>query len=86
MSFQNEESSIGLDLCNALLKLNEKLGLTNFKLSVRYSEPKSGPNGEKPVKARRWDKNYLQEELYPLKGKISRVWVCGPPLMNQSFD
>ena len=86
MSFQNEESAIGLDLCHALLELNKKLRLKNFKLVVRYSEPKKEPGSDKLIKPRRWDKTYIAEELYPLRGKMSRIWVCGPPVMNQCFD
>ena len=86
VSFQNEQSAIGMDLCHALLDLNRKLRLNNFKLVVRYSEPKKDPGSDKTVRPRRWDKSYIQEELYPLKGKISRIWVCGPPVMNQCFD
>ena len=82
VSFQNEENSIGLELCNALVELNKKLNIDNFKLVVRYSEPKKDPNTEEVVKPRRWDKNYIHEELYPLRGKIARIWVCGPPVMN----
>ena len=85
-SFQNEENSIGLDLCQALLDLNQKLKLRNFKLTVRYSEPKKDEKTDQVVKPRRWDKSYIQEELYPLKGRIARIWVCGPPVMNQIFD
>ena len=46
VSFQNEENSIGLDLCQALLDLNKKLRLKNFKLVVRYSEPKKDPESD----------------------------------------
>lgn len=82
----NEQNSIGLELCNALLALNKKLNINNFKLTVRYSEPKKKEGTEEVVRPRRWDKNYIAEELLPLKGKISRIWVCGPPVMNQCFD
>ena len=29
---------------------------------------------------------YIDEELYPLRDQIQKVWVCGPPAMNQNFD
>jgi hypothetical protein len=49
-SFRSEESSIGVDLCNKLVKLNEKLGLNNFKFILRLAE---GPKtSERPS---RWD-------------------------------
>jgi hypothetical protein len=36
-SFRSEESSKGVDLCNRLVKLNEKLGLKNFKFICRFA-------------------------------------------------
>jgi len=59
VSFQNEQSAIGLDLVNALLDLNKKLRLNNFKFTVRYSEPKKDPDSEKMIRPRRWDKAYI---------------------------
>ena len=36
----------------------------------------------------RWDKNWLLEELTQLKklGNVAKVFVCGAPIMNQTFD
>ena len=61
--------------------MNEKLGITNFKFILRLSETE--PGTEKP---RRWDADYIKDELTPLAGQMKRVWVCGPPIMNQNFD
>ena len=37
-SFRSEESAIGVELCNKLVALNEKLGKTNFKFVLRLAE------------------------------------------------
>jgi len=36
----------------------------------------------------RWDKNWLLEELTTLNrlSGVVKVFVCGPPIMNQTFD
>lgn len=60
--------------------------MNNFKLTVRYSEPKKDKDSDELIRPRRWDKNYIAEELYPNRGKMARIWVCGPPVMNQIFD
>lgn len=58
VSFQNREQSIGLDICEALVKINQKLGLNNFKLTVRLSEV---PKGQPP--AGRWSPEYIESEM-----------------------
>ena len=59
--------------------VNKKLGLINFKAIVRLSKT----DGEKLP---RWTPNYIEEELAPLSGQMKRVWVCGPPSVNEIFD
>ena len=66
-------------MIEALEQVNKKLGLTNFKAVVRLSETQ-GP------KLPRWTPKYIKQELMPLAGKIRRVWVCGPPAVNEMFD
>ena len=34
----------------------------------------------------RWNEKFIDKQLQSDKGQISRVWVCGPPKMNQEFD
>ena len=35
----------------------------------------------------RWDENFIHQEITKLGGKnIKKVWVCGPPVMNETFD
>ena len=52
----------GLDLCEALVKVNRKLGFRNFKLQVRVSQRHDGG------KDRTWDYKYLEENLLPYTG------------------
>jgi hypothetical protein len=42
--------------------------------------------GDQKDKGPRWDQKFLSQELSPLKGKVSKVIVCGSPLMNEIFD
>lgn len=62
-----------------LEQVNTKLGLTNFKAIVRLSVTE-GP------KLPRWTPAYVEEQLKPMAGNIKRVWVCGPPAVNEMFD
>ena len=57
-----------------------KLNLTNFKATVRLAK---SDGASKPP---RWNTEFIEEQLMPHEGKIERVWVCGPPAMNQLFD
>ena len=34
----------------------------------------------------RWTPEYIDQELTPHASKIEKVWVCGPPVMNEMFD
>lgn len=79
VSFADKESAIGLDIIEKLETLNRQLKLTNFKATVRLS------NGEGKQK-QRWDQNYIRKEMMPYAGKIQKVWVCGPPMLNETFD
>ena len=81
VAFQDRKQSIGLDLIEALEKVNEKLGLNNFKVIVRLSDPDKGEE-KKP----RWTPNYIEKELSQYEGKLRKVWVCGPPAVNEMFD
>ena len=71
VSFKNQDEAIGLDICEKLRDLSP-----NFKLTVRW-----GGSG-----ALRWGHSYLEQELSAVDGELKRIWVCGPPSMNQAFD
>lgn len=75
------DSSIGIQLCEALERINERFHYKNFKLTIRLSEDIYAK--KKPA---RWDEKFIDAELTPLAGKIKKVWVCGPPILNQTFD
>jgi NAD(P)H-flavin reductase len=93
ISFVNRDEAIGLDLCEALLELNKAKGIENFTLTVRLSEQKDGA-----PRAVRWNKDYIMPILKsieagtfgfsqtPVKTKIKKIYVCGPPMMNEAFD
>ena len=74
---------MGMDLCMKLMEMNKKLNIENFNLIVRLSEGKYGADGVKP---QRWSKDTIRDQLIPYAGKLSKVWVCGPPILNQTFD
>lgn len=66
------------------MQLNQKLGLDNFKFELRLAEGKHLEGQQRPP---RWDEAYMKKELFNFgHGKITRVWVCGAPIMNQVFD
>lgn len=75
-SFPNEQESIGLDLCRGLADLCEKTGNKNFEFHCRFSK----------YTKERWDKKFLEESLSKQGTNLKRIWVCGPPMMNESFD
>ena len=89
VSFQNQESSIGLDLCTKLMKMNKQFGIDNFKLTVRLSDGADDEidedSGVEYLK-RRWNKDFIDERVSEHSGEIKRIWVCGPPIMNETFD
>lgn len=81
VAFASREESIGLDVLEALEKLNAKIGKTNFILNVRLSKV-DNPADKKP----RWDEKFIESELTPHANKIRKIWICGPPVMNELFD
>lgn len=51
--------------------------LNNFELITRFSDGIS----------ERWDHEFIKRSLdIQQKEKIKKIWVCGPPLMNETFD
>ena len=80
VSMLSMDAEIGLNICEALEKVNRKLGETNFKLTVRISKRWDGLRGQV------WDEAFVEENLTPYAGKIKKVWVSGPPIMNETLD
>lgn len=99
VSFVNRDEAIGLDLCEALVDLNKRKGINNFTLTLRISEQKEGvPRAVRWDKSYILPKlkeieegNFDNIEVEKVKkgGKtfqIKKVFVCGPPMMNEVFD
>jgi len=80
VSMLSMDSEIGLNICEALDKVNRKLGETNFKLAVRISKRWDGFRGEI------WDEKFVQDNLSQYANKIKKVWISGPPGMNETLD
>jgi len=77
LSNPTRQQSIGIELLEALDKFCKRNSLTNFELVLRIS------NEGKP---RRWDANFIGEQLDGFKDAPKKVWVCGPPVMAETFD
>jgi len=54
----------GLDVCEALLKINRKLSYFNFKLVVRVSKRHDGGRDES------WTQKFVEKHLDPYSGQI----------------
>jgi len=80
VSMPSMDSEIGLNICEALQKVNKKLGETNFRLKVRISKRWDGFRGEV------WDEEFIEKQLLPFAGSIRKIWISGPPSMNESLD
>ena len=74
------DTQLGLNMCEALEKVNRKLGVTNFKLFVRIGKRYD------ESKAVRWDERFVEDHLMSYAGNIRKIWVSGPPFMNQSLE
>jgi hypothetical protein len=73
-SFASEEEAIGLDLIRALIALKD-----------RFEEKKDLFVHHPRIRGERWGPSLVQEKLAVAEG-VDRVWVCGPPLMQEQFD
>ena len=83
ISHQNLNETMGMDLCYKLLEVNKKLNVDNFMLQVRLTEGRDGIYGKKQ---QRWATKIISQQLDPYVGQISKIWVCGPPGLNMTFD
>lgn len=51
----------------------------NFDLFVRFKKEDRN--------AKKWDKDFIVREMKKFdSSEIQRIWVCGPPKMNEMFD
>ena len=78
VSFENRKDALALEIIEGLYEITQKKGLKNFDLVIRLSSEKAGS---------RWDGNFIKRQFKIRAGEtISKVWVCGPPVMNEVFD
>ena len=78
-SFPSRNDAIALELFEALDAYCKREKINSFKLVLRFSQEKVNPQ--------RWDSNFIYQEISKLGAKnIAKVWVCGPPAMNETFD
>lgn len=79
ISFHSRHESIGLELMTALEQYSKAKGLNNFELYQRFSKEKVNPS--------RWNADFIEREISkdPVK-EIRKIFVCGPPEMNETFD
>lgn len=71
---ESKQEGIGYELLEGLQEVTKKRGLKNFELIVRLSGSGS-----------RWDADYISRQL-SIHEHLEKVWVCGPPAMNELFD
>jgi len=76
VSFQSKKDAIGLELLEALDRFCKHHGKSNFELVMRLSDA---------GKQRRWDADFIREQVRVAES-LRRAWVCGPPVMTETFD
>ena len=73
VSFATRKDAIGLELCEALVKLNGEQGKDNFQLHVRISNEGGA----------RWHADWIKKTVLVLGGaNLKKEYVCGPPMMK----
>jgi NAD(P)H-flavin reductase len=77
-TFESRKLALALDLLQGLQQISRDKNLNNFELVLRISQENT----------ERWDAEYLRRQLQNWHGQtgIERVYVCGPPSMNEMFD
>lgn len=77
-SFFDQNEGIALGLIEALESIDpEKKVFEHFGQVSRNIEGQKIPNA-------RWDENYFKQTFDKIAA--SKVWVCGPPIMQEGFD
>lgn len=77
VSFPTKDDAIALELCQGLQEICNKKGLRNFEFYPRITSEQT--------KKERWDGDFINKQL-SMQDNIKRVWVCGPPVLNELFD
>jgi hypothetical protein len=80
VSFPRRNESVALEFLEAAEAFCRRENIDNFHLYVRLSQEGVNPQ--------RWDENFIRQQVSALGGaaQIQRLWVCGPPVMNETFD
>ncbi|CDW90265.1 cytochrome b5-like heme steroid binding domain containing protein [Stylonychia lemnae] len=73
-SFREKNDYIGQELIEGLKRVNQIKVMSNFQVKMRDQNNKE------------WEKDYLQKAVEQAEGKVNKIWVCGPPKMNESFN
>jgi len=79
VSYPKRADGVALELFEALDAYCKRENIPNFSLYVRLSQEKVNPQ--------RWDDDFIRQEIDKYGAKnLQRVWVCGPPVMSETFD
>lgn len=79
MSYPRRSDAVALELFEALDNYCKRIANNNFSLHVRLSQENVNPE--------RWNEAFIRQEIGKFAVKdIRKVWVCGPPVMNETFD
>ena len=71
VSYATRKDAIALSLLEGLAKMCPN----QFDLRLRISEEKMP----------RWTDDFIDKNVRAAKD-LKRIWVCGPPMMNEQFD
>jgi predicted ferric reductase len=69
-----EASGLGYDLCLGLHNYCKSNGIDSFELKQRFSGDGTP----------RWDQAWIEKQL--AEGPFDKIWACGPPVLNESFE
>lgn len=77
VSFPKQEEAIAFDMCQGLQELCQKKNIKNFEFHPRFSNQSK----------ERWDQTFIENCLNQYSSEnLKKIWVCGPPSMNETFD
>lgn len=78
-SFPSKADAVAYELCESLDTYCKNKGSKSFELHPRLSKEK--------INTARWNEAWIEKTLtsYPA-AEVQRMWVCGPPVMNETFD
>lgn len=84
----NEEEAMGLEILDLLVDLCQKHGYKNlFTHYSRISKVKKDAKLRQPQGKRMDEAAYKEEfERFEKGGIVEKVYVCGPPIMQEHFD